>query len=163
MDSDAKLWVGISRRLRDLVVVYDAELQVRGSNHVNLYSLLSNAIMVFPRKSRDNLQTLHGEKRAAAILRYLAWKDEHAKTFISAAHDALTSKKEALLASHQKRVESLGIPYRGTHTNHQSSHKITHCRSCGEQLDSIFDISCAACNWLICNSCAACGCGFLPR
>jgi len=157
------LWVGQSRNSRDVIVVFDPELQIPGQSHVNLFSLLSNTIMVFSRKLRNSLRPLTGEKRDSAVLRYVAWKEQHAQDFVSSSLTKLKGEKEALVLLHKNRVDGLGLPYQGTRDNHRAARRSTHCYACTELLDGTFDIACSACGWLICDSCASCGCGYRPK
>lgn len=159
MDTSGELWVGASRVVGGLTLVYDPAIQGTGSTNVNLYSTGSNSITAYPRKIRWNLRTVQGPKREAAIERYLTWKHEHADAFLAEARTLLEEKRLALLAKHQRYMESKGIAYMGTRDASAQSHRVTYCHSCTEVLAGSFDISCMACGWLVCNACGACGCG----
>jgi len=36
----------------------------------------------------------------------------------------------------------------------------SNCYNCKGSVTNLFDLECVACGWIVCNSCAACGCGF---
>lgn len=67
--------------------------------------------------------------------------------------------REAMLAMHRRRLESLGLEYRGVRPARAGYRRVTHCWSCKRHLDSSVDVECAVCGWILCR-CGACGCGY---
>lgn len=64
---------------------------------------------------------------------------------------------------HEKFLASLGMRYEEVSPiSLPRKHRITHCYECKESLDNSIDIECNKCEWIICNWCGACGCGY-PR
>jgi hypothetical protein len=41
--------------------------------------------------------------------------------------------------------------------------RVNVCYQCGEPVDNGVDLECVACGWIVCHSCAACGCGHESR
>lgn len=72
-------------------------------------------------------------------------------------------QREQLPEIHKARMAREGLPYHGIRKRTGSDRRITHCYSCKSALDNIVDIECAACGWIICRICAACGCGYAGR
>lgn len=72
-------------------------------------------------------------------------------------------QRERLPERHKARMVREGLPYLGIRQRTVSEHRITHCYSCKSELDNAADVECAACGWIICRICAACGCGYAGR
>ena len=71
--------------------------------------------------------------------------------------------ENAIIKNHQRFLQRKGINnveaievYRAQSIQRDRQ---THCYSCARTLSSFEDLSCSACNWILC-SCGACGCGF---
>lgn len=61
---------------------------------------------------------------------------------------------------HRDYLIKLGKPDRGLKAvSITRPHRASVCYQCGEPVDNKVDFECAACEWIVCNACAACGCG----
>jgi hypothetical protein len=61
---------------------------------------------------------------------------------------------------HREYLSGLGKPDAGLRAASLiRPHRVSACYQCGEPVDNKVDFECAACGWIVCNSCAACGCG----
>jgi hypothetical protein len=61
-------------------------------------------------------------------------------------HNEFLAKHNLAPASVRKRDKTLPI-------------RVTHCWSCKSQLNSVTDLECAVCGWILCE-CGACGCPY---
>jgi hypothetical protein len=68
--------------------------------------------------------------------------------------------RKTLPERHSKYLIELGKPDAGLRQASQvSPHRESVCYRCGEPVDNRVDLECTACGWIVCHSCAACGCG----
>lgn len=72
-------------------------------------------------------------------------------------------QRERLPDLHKARIEREGLTYLGVRPRTASTHRVTHCYNCKCGLDNSVDIECIACGWIICTTCAACGCGYAGK
>ena len=68
--------------------------------------------------------------------------------------------RKSLPARHREYLAGLGKPDAGLRAASLiKPHRASVCYQCGEPVDNEVDLECVACGWIVCNSCAACGCG----
>jgi hypothetical protein len=68
--------------------------------------------------------------------------------------------RENLTERHQEFLNSRGVPDQGRRPLTRT-HRTSHCYNCKSTVDNAVDLECIACGWIICNECAACGCGYV--
>jgi hypothetical protein len=64
-----------------------------------------------------------------------------------------------LLPRHQRRLNHLGISYKGAGPSGLWHPRTARCWGCHSGLDSDVNLQCYACRWILC-WCRACGCGY---
>jgi hypothetical protein len=69
------------------------------------------------------------------------------------------SIRQGLIENHKKWMENKGKQYLGVRAI-TSFRRTSHCYSCKAGVDNAYDVECAACGWIICSNCGACGCGY---
>ena len=67
--------------------------------------------------------------------------------------------RETLPHRHQQFLEKRKIEYKGFRSITRT-YRISHCYNCKSAVDSAVDFECVVCGWIVCNECAACGCGY---
>ncbi len=71
-----------------------------------------------------------------------------------------TELRRTLPERHREYLSKLGKPDKGLKAiSFMRPHRASVCYQCGEPVDNEVDFECAACGWIVCHSCAACGCG----
>jgi hypothetical protein len=75
---------------------------------------------------------------------------------------SFTEMKMQAEMEHKKKLQRLGLPFKGINFDTKRPPRATHCWDCKDTLDSSMDLECKACNWILCK-CGACGCGYAKR
>lgn len=73
--------------------------------------------------------------------------------------EARDRRRKAVISAHAGFLKARGLDNKGTRQITRE-HRVTHCYACKEHLDNAIDVECAACGWIICGTCGACGCGY---
>ena|SRR5206468_4529078 len=67
--------------------------------------------------------------------------------------------REAITRKHQEFLLSLGKSDKGRGKVSRWS-RASNCYKCKGPVANVYDLECVACGWIVCNYCAACGCGY---
>ena len=67
--------------------------------------------------------------------------------------------REAVARKHQEFLSSLAKLDKGRGKVSRWP-RASNCYNCKGPVANIFDLECLACGWIVCNYCAACGCGY---
>lgn len=144
-------------------IVFDDSIQLNDEsvllfvleeNDVKKY--LANEVRPMLRKETDE------EKIKKLEQKYESWRKFYSsklKRLASEKPYSFQEVKDKAEAEHKKRLEMLGLPYKGVNLHSTKKHRATHCYACREDLDSAIDLECVACGWILCK-CGACGCGY---
>ncbi len=66
--------------------------------------------------------------------------------------------RETLPQRHRDFLRRRGHIYQGVQPVRRK-HRAAHCHNCKSTVDAALDFECIACGQVVCNECAACGCG----
>lgn len=72
---------------------------------------------------------------------------------------AQEAARQAIINRHRGFFEARNLPVPSVRLLTGRRHRVTHCYNCRSPLDSLVDVECSACEWIICR-CGACGCGW---
>lgn len=169
MSSD-NYWVGV-REDTNAMWLYDPSLQHDDPTMIYAYCVNSGDMREYEKKQvKKMLSTVKTPTRQVVIEKYLAWYEKYGAGFIESdrkrRQDAIKKSQEVTAERRARAIErhkiyliEHGKEYSGVSQNINKKHRVTHCYSCAEGLDSSLHIECNSCNWLICY-CGACGCGY---
>ena len=153
------IWVG-KFITTGVIVVFDHAIKVEGVDNFFGYVPARDLMRQFEPNQKDAAHPILGKEKDDAIYKYMAWKKKHAESYIAEVMERLELKKQRAIQKHKEYLIKIGKPYSGVNLETTKVHRVTHCYSCKENLDSDFHIECNACGWLICE-CGACGCGYV--
>jgi hypothetical protein len=144
-------------------IVFDSSIQLN-DHSVLLFVLEENDVKKY---LADEVRLMLKKETDDEKIKKLEQKYESWRKFYSSKLKYLASEKpysfqevkDRAESEHKKRLEKLGLPYKGVNQNPTKEHRATYCYACGENLDSAIDLECVACGWILCK-CGACGCGF---
>jgi hypothetical protein len=170
------IWVGKFKK-SGAIVVFDYDFEVEGIDDLFGYVPGRDVMRQFEPHQKNAAHPVLGKEKDDAICKYMAWKKQYAESFIEEVIERQESTKQKAIQKHkeqrtiqkykeQKAIQKhkeylieIGKPYSGVNLKTTKVHRVTHCYSCKENLDSHFHIECNSCGWLICK-CGACGCGY---
>lgn len=96
----------------------------------------------------------------------IAFQPEDKFEVFRAANEHKESRR--LVELHRSFLVRRGIPVEGRSlvalaTDIQKAHGATGCYSCRSSPDDFVHLECAACRWIMCPTCGACGCGYSKK
>lgn len=144
------------------IVVFDHSIEIDGIDNLFGYVPARDLMRQFELNQKDATHLVLGEEKDNAICKYMAWKKKNVASYIDSQKERLESKKQRAIQKHKDYLNKIGKTYSGVNLKTTKVHRVTHCYSCKEKLDSDFHIECNACKWLICE-CGVCGCGYEYR
>jgi hypothetical protein len=166
------VWVG---QEADSVLVFDPESQVKGSGFVLLWNAKTRQLETYlARLLRSHVKKVDDATAAPAAAAYQAWlatsrvKVSKERAYLTARLDReqeeAAKARVALLTPqerHKEFLSALGLDYTGVRKAMKGwKHRTTHCYACKAELDNSWDTECNSCDWIICPTCGACGCGY---
>lgn len=109
------------------------------------------------------IKFLTNEKKELAITELEKFKGNNKKNEVYEKLRSEVEKKslDKLTEKHKKFLEGLNLPSVPLRKN-TSGRRVNHCWNCKRPVDNSIDLECTSCDWIVCGSCAACGCGYSP-
>lgn len=168
--NDDNFWVGV-RHDTGAMWLYDPSLQHDDPTLIYAFCVNSGEMREYEKAHvKKMLSTVKIPTRQVAIAKYLEWYGKHGLGFIEAdskrrleairkRREVAEERRKSAIERHKAYLIEHGKTYSGVSQNINKKHRVTHCYSCKENLDSSLHIECNTCNWLICY-CGACGCGY---
>ncbi len=144
-------------------VVFDESIQLNDES-VLLYVLEQNDVKKYIASEirpmlRKETNSEHMDKLSK---KYRSWKQFYSsrlKNLVKEKPFSYQEAKDNAEAEHRKKLEKLGLPYKGINVNSTKSHRSTNCYDCKANIDNAINLECKACGWILCE-CGACGCGY---
>ena len=94
-------------------------------------------------------------------LRVLPHRQELAAEHRRISEDRSNALRLTLSQRHKDRLATLGCGiYQGLQPQSHAP-RASHCYNCKASVDNSVDQECVTCGWIVCNECAACGCGYV--
>lgn len=165
------LWVGA---INGMHVVFDPQLQRDGSRWVLLYLVVHGKVVAYRRRHARTVVRKHVQEhpqREANLAHYRAWRVNLSTEAFQSLREDLRRKdatvEREIANTEQLHKRFLSLPptaYPGTSEPSRTSFvRNAECLQCHRALGSDLNIECKACHWMICRTCGACGCKFIPR
>ncbi|HNV60150.1 MAG TPA: hypothetical protein PKH72_10890 [Rhodoferax sp.] len=160
--------------INGLHVVFDPQLQLADSKWVSLFSIIRNEMMMYQRRYAKTVCQLHQlshPKYQENLEIYRAWRSAISPENLEDLFIELRVKDANLRdwvgateRMHKEFLSKSGKPYPGIREpNGGNSNRGANCNVCKTFLGSEFNVNCKACGWMVCSSCGACGCRFIPN
>lgn len=165
----AELWFGT---INGITIVYDPGIQVPGSRWVLLFAVLHQRLVPYQKAhARSVAKPLHHEEsRLAAASAYEEWRRTKSETTLTEARNDvhrkdvfLAKKLEDIIHKHRHNLDKESLPYGGvTEPDGRGLIRNASCRACHRAIGSDTHLICNSCGWIVCSSCATCGCQRRP-
>jgi hypothetical protein len=130
---------------------------------VYLFRVGSGDVAAYSRSVKEVLSTVKGARRGEAIEKYAKWHEKNGTGFVERdrrqQQELVERRRREAIEKHKAYLTKNKKHYAGITEGSTKRHRVAHCYSCKENLDSSLHIECNSCTWLICY-CGACGCGY---
>lgn len=144
---NGNLWLGRHTELDVFLIIERRDVERKDDHYVEVFYLDD---LEFKQCKRDFLK----QRVEDVALKEIS---ENLDTFTK---EYWRKKNQAIKDNHSAHLKVHGIASKGTRPrSKQRPVRITNCWSCKRNLDSIIDLECCNCGWILCR-CGACGCAY---